>query len=112
MGIRFLLGFSTESIRPMITISKYLSFAARMLLAFGIIFQLPIVVLFLSRLNILNPQILAKNRKYAILIIFILAAILTPPDVVTQILLGLPLIILYEISIWLSKLVKREKEVS
>ena len=78
---------------------EYLSFASKMLLAFGLIFELPLVIVFLAKLGIVSVDFLRKNRKYAILLIFIVAAILTPPDVVSQILMAIPLMILYEISI-------------
>jgi len=105
VGLRFLLGFGGSSLEPMISISKYLSFITLMILAFGIVFELPLVFLFLARMGIVTPQFLAKKRKLFIIAIFVLAAILTPPDVFTQILLALPLVILYEVSILLTKIV-------
>jgi len=98
-GFKFFLSFATETIRPMPSMKEYLSFAAKLLLAFGIVFELPLVITFLARLGIVSVEFLKKYRKYAILIIFIAAAILTPPDVITQIMMALPLILLYEISI-------------
>jgi sec-independent protein translocase protein TatC len=103
VGLRFLLSFGGSSLQPMISISKYLSFITLMILAFGIVFELPLVFLFLARMGIVTPQFLAKKRKVFIIAIFVLAAILTPPDVFTQILLAAPLLILYEVSIWLTK---------
>ncbi|MDI6704243.1 MAG: twin-arginine translocase subunit TatC [bacterium] len=108
IGTQFLMGFGTEDIVPMLSVSRYLSFVIRILLAFGIVFQLPIVILFLTKIGVLAPQFLVKNRKYAILLIFIVAAIITPPDIITQVLVGIPLIILYEISILVSKLVRKK----
>jgi len=105
VGLRFLLSFGGSSLEPMISISKYLSFITLMILAFGIVFELPLVLMFLVMIGIVSPQLLAKKRKVFIIAIFVLAAILTPPDVFTQILLALPLIILYEVSIWLAKIV-------
>src|SRR3989339_795684 len=75
------------------------SFASKMLLAFGFIFELPLVLTFMARMGLVTVPFLQKNRKYAILIFFIVAAILTPPDVVSQILMAIPLMVLYEISI-------------
>lgn len=98
-GFQFFLGFSTESIHAMLSMKEYLSFASKMLLAFGFIFELPLVLTFMARMGLVTVPFLQKNRKYAILIFFIVAAILTPPDVVSQILMAIPLIILYEISI-------------
>ncbi len=105
VGLRFLLSFGGSFLQPMISISKYLSFITLMIFAFGIVFELPLVFLFLTRMGIVTPQFLAKKRKVFIIAIFVLAAILTPPDVFTQILLAAPLLILYEVSIWLTKIV-------
>ncbi|MFO8113013.1 MAG: twin-arginine translocase subunit TatC [Desulfosalsimonadaceae bacterium] len=99
IGFKFLLGFASETIRPLPSMREYLSFSAKLLVAFGIVFELPIVITFLARLGIVSVPFLKKNRKYAILIFFVGAALLTPPDVVTQALLAMPMIILYEISI-------------
>ena len=110
VGLRFLLGFGGSSLEPMITISKYLSFITMMILAFGIVFELPLVSLFMTMIGIVSPQFLAKKRKVAIIAIFILAALLTPSiDAFTQILLAVPLLILYELSIWLAKMVVVER---
>jgi sec-independent protein translocase protein TatC len=108
LGFKFLLGFATESIQALPSMREYLSFSAKLLLAFGIVFELPIVITFLARLGIVTVPFLKKNRKYAILIFFAGAAVLTPPDVVTQILLALPLMVLYEISIIGARLFGRE----
>ena len=78
---------------------EYLSFASKLLLAFGLVFELPLIITFLAKLGMVSVPFLKKNRKYAILLFFIGAAILTPPDVVTQIMMALPLMVLYEISI-------------
>ena len=85
-------------------ISEYLSLIMKLIFAFGICFELPVILLLLTKSGILTPEDLAEKRKYAILIAFIVAAILTPPDVISQVLLALPIIILYEFSIILSKL--------
>lgn len=105
IGLRFLLSFGGGSLQPMISISKYLSFITLMTLAFGIVFELPLVFMLLVKIGIVTPQFLAKKRKVFIVGIFILAAILTPPDAFTQILLAVPLLILYEVSILLTKMV-------
>jgi sec-independent protein translocase protein TatC len=78
---------------------EYLSFSAKLLLAFGIVFEMPLVLTAMARLGIVSVGFLKKNRKYAILLFFIGAAVLTPPDVVTQIMMALPLMLLYEVSI-------------
>jgi sec-independent protein translocase protein TatC len=98
-GFKFFLGFASEIIRPLPSMREYLGFASKLLLAFGLVFELPLIITFLAKLGMVSVGFLKKNRKYAILLFFIGAAILTPPDVVTQIMMALPLILLYEISI-------------
>ncbi len=106
-GIEFLLGFGGESLAPMLSLSKYLSFAFWFLLPFGLIFEMPLVILFLTRIGIVTPEFLAKNRRYAILLIFIISAVVTPTtDMLSQFAMGGPMYILYEISIWLSRFMK------
>jgi sec-independent protein translocase protein TatC len=89
---------------------EYLSFSAKLLLAFGLVFELPLVITFLARLGIVSVSFLKKNRKYALLLFFVGAAILTPPDVVTQVMMALPLMVLYEISIVGARIFGRKKE--
>jgi sec-independent protein translocase protein TatC len=101
-GLRFLFSFQTSSLTPMPDISSYVGFAGRLFLAFGIVFELPLLSFLLSKMGLLTPAFLRRQRRYAIAVIFILAAILTPPDVITQVLLAAPLILLYEVSIWIS----------
>ncbi|MFO7965808.1 MAG: twin-arginine translocase subunit TatC [Desulfobacterales bacterium] len=98
-GFKFLLGFASETIRPLPSMREYLGFSAKLLLAFGVVFELPLVLTFLARLGVVTVDTLKKNRKYAVLLFFIGSAILTPPDVVTQVMMSLPLMVLYEISI-------------
>ena len=99
-AFRFLLGYSADFLSPMPAVNEYFSLSLRLLLAFGAIFELPILMVFLARIGIVDVAFLNKNRKYAILINFIIAAILTPtPDIVNQMLMGIPLLVLYEISV-------------
>jgi sec-independent protein translocase protein TatC len=98
-GFKFFLGFADEHIRALPSMKEYLGFSAKLLLAFGIVFELPLVITFLAKLGLVSVDFLKKNRKYALLLFFAGAAILTPPDVVTQIMMALPLMLLYEISI-------------
>jgi len=98
-GFKFFLGFASEIIQPLPSMREYLSFASKLLLAFGLVFELPLIITFLARLGMVSVSFLKKNRKYALLLFFAGAAILTPPDVVTQVMMALPLIVLYEISI-------------
>lgn len=108
-GFKFFLGFATETIRPLPSMREYLSFSSKLLLAFGLSFDLPLVITFLAKLGIVNVDFLKKNRKYAILLFFVGAAILTPPDVVTQVMLALPLMALYELSILGARLFGRKQ---
>ena len=85
-------------------ISEYLSLVMKLIFAFGICFELPVLLLLLTKSGIMTPEDLANKRKYAILISFVVAAILTPPDVISQVLLALPMIVWYESSILLSKI--------
>lgn len=105
-GLTFLLSFGGPCIQPMISVSKYISFLGMMLLAFGVAFELPVVVMFLTKLGLVTPQFLRKKRKYVLLGIFVLAAVLTPPDIFTQLLMALPLILLYELSILLTTIMR------
>ena len=106
VGVRFLLGYQTPTLVPMISISAYTSFATAFVLAFGLVFQLPIVILFLARLGIVTPAALARGRRHALLAIVIASAVLTPgTDVFSQILMAVPTYLLYEVSIWVARLV-------
>ncbi|MEE8541370.1 MAG: twin-arginine translocase subunit TatC [Desulfobacterales bacterium] len=98
-GFKFFLGFASETIQPLPSMKEYLSFSAKLLLAFGLVFEMPLVITFLAKLGLVSVDFLRKNRKYALLLFFVGAAILTPPDVVTQVMMAGPLMLLYEISI-------------
>jgi len=98
-GFKFFLGFATEWIRPLPSMREYLSLSSKLLLAFGLVFELPLVITFMAKLGMVSVDFLKKNRKYALLLFFVGAALLTPPDVITQIMMALPLMVLYEISI-------------
>ena len=99
-AFHFLLGYSSDFLEPMPAVDEYFSLALRLFLAFGVIFELPVFMVFLAKIGVINKPFLVKNRKYALLIAFIVAAILTPtPDVVNQLLMAGPLILLYEVSI-------------
>jgi sec-independent protein translocase protein TatC len=90
-------------------VDQYLSLVMRLIFAFGLCFELPVVMTLLARVGMVTSKGLAKNRRYAIVLAFIAAAILTPPDVISQIGLAVPTMMLYEISIWAVKLVERQK---
>ena len=107
-GMRFLMNFGSDIATPLIKIGNYTSVVTRLLLVIGFIFEMPVVSTFLTRLGVITPKWLADKRKPAILVAFILAAIITPTfDPVNQLLVAGPLIVLYEMSIWLAKLVQR-----
>jgi sec-independent protein translocase protein TatC len=104
VGFKFLLGYATDFIKPMPSMKEYLSFSIKFLLAFGLVFEFPVVLVLLARIGVVDAKTLARQRKYAILLIFIFAAVLTPPDVISQVMVALPLMGLYELSILLSKI--------
>ncbi|MCF8033056.1 MAG: twin-arginine translocase subunit TatC [Desulfarculaceae bacterium] len=97
-AFQFFMSFATDDIVPMLSLKSYLSFSATLLFAFGVIFEMPLVLVFLGRIGVVTSKGLKKNRKYAILIMFVAGAMFTPPDVVTQCMMAVPLILLYEIS--------------
>lgn len=109
-GMKFLLSFQSEALVATITIAKYLGFVVTIILVFGLVFELPVLAYFLSSIGLLTPEFMRSKRPYSIVIIFIMAAVLTPPDVFTQSMLAIPLIILYEISILVSKAVNRKRK--
>lgn len=99
MAINFFVFSSGELATPMISIESYVGFMVRFMIPFGITFELPLAILILTKLQIVNLSQLMKCQKYVIFLLFVLAAILTPPDVISQIMLGLPLTLLYEIGV-------------
>jgi sec-independent protein translocase protein TatC len=101
LTFRFFLTFSSDAMQPLLTVDRYMSLAMSLVLAFALSFQLPLVLMFLARLGLVCPEFLRRNRTYAIVIIFIVAAVLTPPDVISQIMMAAVLIFLYEFSIFL-----------
>lgn len=109
IAFRYLiLGFSTEHISAMISMEKYLSFSFTLILAFGVVFETPVVLLLLNRFGVIYPSHLEKYRGAIIVGIFTLAAILTPPDVLSQILLAVPLTVLFELSILAMKVIGKK----
>ena len=106
--LRFTMGFQTESLEQSIVIGEYMNVVTRLLLAFGIVFEMPVVILVLAALGLVTPEFLAEKRRYAIAAITVVSAVITPGDVITiTILMMLPLILLYEVSIMLARLVVR-----
>ena len=102
-----LLAFGVEGIENNISIDYYFSFVLQMIMASGVIFEMPVVAYFLGRIGLLTPAFMRHYRRYAIACIFIVAALLTPPDPLSQMLLAIPLLVLYEISIYISGIASR-----
>jgi sec-independent protein translocase protein TatC len=95
-----LTSYTTEYLKPMPAVKEYFSLSLRLLIAFGVIFELPVFMVLLAKMGVVNSAFLNRNRKYAILISFVIAAVVTPtPDVVNQLMMAIPLVVLYEISI-------------
>jgi len=99
-AFKFLVGYNNEFLTSLPAVSEYFSLATRLLIAFGVIFEMPVMMVFLSKAGLVSVALLNKYRKYAVLVNFIIAAILTPtPDVVNQMMMGIPLLVLYEVSV-------------
>ncbi len=98
---RFFLGFSTDEIVAMPAVREYLSLVLKLLFAFGVSFQIPIAMLALARLDLVSVEAMAASRRFVVVWVFVIAAVLTPPDVVSQMLLAVPMLLLYELGLWL-----------
>jgi len=109
IALDFFLSLAPASVTNNIALDFYFGFVVRIVIVFGVVFELPAVSLFLTKIGLLTPEFLKKYRRYAIVIIFIVAAILTPPDPTTQIMLAIPLVILYEFTIWISYFFRDKK---
>jgi sec-independent protein translocase protein TatC len=110
-GIRFLMGYQSAHLKPMISVAKYVSFCAGFIFAFGLIFELPLILALLSYLRMVTVSFLTQKRRYAILLIAILSAVLTPtPDVFNMTLMGGPLYLLFEIGILLARMIERKRK--
>ena len=112
MTIKFFIGVSVDRITPSFSFANYVSFVSSLLLSFGLVFELPLLVILLTQLGLVAPKTLRKYRKFIILIIFIVSAILTPPDVVSQVLMAIPMTLLYEFSIMVSSIIYKKKKQS
>ena len=108
-GFKFFMGFATDFITPMPTVKEYFSFSVRLLFAFGIVFELPVVTAFLALFGLVKAQTLSEKRKYAVLGAFVVAAILTPPDIFSQLMMAGPIIMLYEMSIIVARICGRKR---
>ncbi len=105
----FFLSYSTDNIVAMLSISEYLSFSLKMLIAFGLIFEMPLFAFFLARMGLVTSGKMREMRKYAVLGVFVVAAVLTPPDVFSQLLMAVPMLLLYEASIGVAAVFGRRK---
>lgn len=109
MSLQFLGNYQVGDVASTITIMSYMKTVASITLAAGLVFQLPILVYFLTKIGLVTPEILRKFRKHALVAVLILAAVITPPDVTSQILVAIPVLLLYEVSIFISKRVIKAK---
>lgn len=111
MSVNFLATFSVSSVvKNQFNIASYISMVKTAVIASGLYFELPIILYFLTKLGLVTPTFLRTYRKYAIVIVLIIAAIVTPPDVVSQITVAIPMLLIYEVSIWISAIVVRNKK--
>jgi len=105
---QFFLGFSTDLIQAMPAVKEYLTLVLKLLFAFGVCFQIPIIIMLLVRLDLVDTQALKDKRRYVIVWAFIFAAVLTPPDIISQTLLAIPMLLLYEVGIVLSNMAAKK----
>ena len=110
LGLKFLLNFQAQTLSPLITIDEYLRFATRLIIAFGIVFEMPLIMLLLGYLGLVTPESLRRSWRYAVVGIAVVSALLTPADVGTMVMMMVPMLLLYEMSIWLVKLVVRRRK--
>lgn len=110
ISLQFLVGFSTASLQPMLTAEHYFEFALRLMLAFGAVFQFPLVVALLTYWEILGPDFLRKYWRYGVVLVFVVSAILTPPDVASQLLMAGPVLALYVLSMLLAQWIARGRQ--
>ena len=96
---KFLMSFSSEYLVPMVTVKNYFGFLGHMIVAFGVAFELPLVLGFLAKIGIASPEFLRQKRRHAVIIILIASALLAPPDIMSMLILAVPLLILYEVGI-------------
>jgi len=112
LSVNFLGNYSvSDAVARNIKIGSYIALVRSSLLASGLIFELPIIIYFLTKMGLVTPSFLKTYRKHALVVVLILAAIITPPDIISQIIVAIPILILYEVSIYISKMViKREQK--
>lgn len=110
MTIKFFIGVSVDKITPTFSFANYISFVSSLLLSFGLVFELPLLIILLTQLGLVAPKTLKKYRKFIILAIFVVAAVLTPPDMISQVLMAIPMVLLYEFSIIVSTIIYKKKK--
>jgi len=106
----FLFSMGTESIEANINITEYINFVLRLIIISGLIFELPVLSFFLARIGILTPKFMKRYRSYSVVLVFIFAAIITPPDPMSQLLIALPLLFLYELSIFIAMFAQKKRQ--
>jgi sec-independent protein translocase protein TatC len=109
-ALQFFMDLAPVDIENNIALDFYIGFLLRIIIVFGVVFELPIISIILTKMGLLTPQFMRKYRRYAIVIAFVLGAILTPPDPSTQIMLAIPIVLLYEVSIYLSYIFSSKKK--
>ncbi len=109
-GFKFFIGFSNEYVKALPSVKQYFSFSIKLLFAFGIVFELPVIIFFLARIGLVTADFLKQKRRYAILLTFVIGAILTPPDVITQCMMAIPLILLFELGIIVAKIAQKKRK--
>jgi sec-independent protein translocase protein TatC len=109
ISLRFLVGFATDLLQPMLTAEHYFEFAIRLTLAFGAVFQFPLVVVLLTYWEVLGPDFLQRYWRWGVVLVFVISAVLTPPDVASQILMAGPVLAFYLLSMILARLIARSR---
>ena len=109
-GLQFLISILGPGVQPIITMQQYVSFVFMLTVALGLVFQLPLLMFLLSKIGIITPDKFIKWRRYAILAIFIIAAVVTPPDPFTQLMTAAPMLLLYELGILISKPDRKDRK--
>lgn len=105
LAVEFFINFDPE-ITPSLRVDDYLTFALRLMIVFGTVFEMPLVAFLLTRLGVVTPEFLSRNRPYAVVLLFVGAAVLTPPDVLSMMMLAVPLLLLFEVSILVCRLAR------
>lgn len=111
LALNFLLSFATDKIRPMLAMGSYVAFVVGLVIPFGLVFQLPLTIAALARIGLVSPAGLRRQRRMALLVIIVVSAFITPPDVVSQLLMAGPVLLLYELGVILARVAWRERAI-